>query len=659
MLVKLAVRNIKRSISDYILYVVTITFILALMYAFNAMLFSDLISGMNSHMTDYRMLLILFSVIVLIVVSWLINYMTKFMLERRSKEFGTYLILGMKNKDVSKLFFYENILFGLISLVLGCIVGSFIFQGLLMAISAFFGEDYKVGVDFSIAALLLTIFYYFLIQGMVVYRNNKYLKKLRIKDLMNADKVNEQVKVKNITRNVIMFIASIIAGVMSLSGAPVIVVIMCLIIFIYGFYIGISGIMVLLIEKSKRFKYKKMNVFVFRQLSSKINTMGFTMGTISVLFTLALLSSNYAIGLSNFKEEIDKYAPFDMCVTALDVEEDFEQVREMLRNDGWVKDELVYKIYKGESGQFADVLKDNDISGGYFKYDTYMRLSDYNVLRGYLGLDNVTLQENEYLIHCVSSVSEYYEKWVDENDVIKINGNSYTCKEIYDEDFAQNGQNGAGYVVVIPDELTMVMPVYYSQYVCTTLKPTDNDLYEKILEFVHQDAENWATSGAYEDELDHGMGIDTVYVVYDNVMVKNGGLVSEIEAAIITVVSSIFYVALVFICVALTILAVQQLSDASKYRFRYRILNNLGVKDSEKSRLILKQLIIYFGCPLLIPIVLSMIVSFKINSIMLTGTQIQSDNYSFFGIALALFLVVYGIYFVVTYVGFRKNVKTV
>ena len=230
MLAKLAVRNIKRSIQDYVLYVITITFILALMFAFNSMMFSDLILGMNAHMTDYRMLLVLFSVIVLIVVSWLINYMTRFMLERRSREFGTYLILGMENKTVSKLFFYENVIFGVISLILGCFLGSFIFQGLLFVISSFFGEEYKVEADFSLAALFLTILYYLLIQFLVVFRNNQYLKKLKIKDLMNADKVNEQVKVKHVKRNVILFLVSMVALLVACSKAPVIVVIICMIV---------------------------------------------------------------------------------------------------------------------------------------------------------------------------------------------------------------------------------------------------------------------------------------------------------------------------------------------------------------------------------------------------------------------------------------------
>ncbi len=657
MLIKMAVRNIKRSINDYILYVVTITLILALMFAFNSMMFSDLILGMNAHMADYKTLLVLFSVIVLVVAAWLVNYMTKFMLEKRSREFGTYLILGMENRDISKLFFYENIIFGVIALVFACFIGSFVFQGLVIIVTAFFGEEYHLQADFNVYAMELTVLYYFLIQILVLFRNNRYLKKLKIHDLMNADKMNEQVEVKHVTRNVILFVLSLVAGVIACSKAPVIVVIICIVFFIYGFYMGISGILVLLISKTKRFKYRKMHVFVFRQLSSKINTMGFTMGTIAMLFTLALLSSNYAIGLSNFKGEIEKYAPFDICLTDLDADETFVEVREMLQKDGWVKNDHVYPIYRGKDTTIGDVLKKNQVSGGYFQYDTYMKVSDYNILRGYLGLEEVTLKEKEYLIHCVASVSTYYEMWLQETPAMEIQGERYECKGIYDEDFAQNGQNGAGYVVVVPDAVAEQTETYYSQYVCDTAKETDNDLYEKMKDYVPQDAEHWATSAEREEELDHGMGLDSMYAIFDNIMVKNGGLVAEVEAAIITVVSSIFYMALVFICVALTILAVQQLSDSTKYRYRYQVLHHMGVDNRQRDNLIWKQLLIYFGCPLLLPVLISMVLSFKLNQVLLTGTQIQTGNYLFFGVALELFLLVYSIYFSVTYLCFKRNVE--
>lgn len=657
MLTKLAVRNIKRSINDYLLYVITITLILSLMFAFNSMMFSDMIQGMNAHMTDYKSSLVLFSMIVLVVVAWLVNYMTRFMLEKRSREFGTYLILGMENKDVSKLFFYENIIFGIIALVLGCFIGSFVFQGLVIIVTAFFGQEYNLKAEFSVYAMLLTIAYYFIIQILVVFRNNRYLKKLKIHDLMNADKVNQQVKIKHVTRNVMLFVLSLVAGVIALTKAPVVLVVICIIFFIYGFYMGISGIMVLLIDKTKSFKYKKMHVFVFRQLASKINAMGFTMGTIAMLFTLALLSSNYAIGLSNYKAEIEKYAPFDICLTDLETGVDFARARDMLQKDGWVKNDLVYSIYNGKDDTLRNVLKENRVSGGYFQYDTYMKLSDYNVLRSFLGLEEIALQDDEYALQCVASVSKYYEEWLQENETLNIGSEAYKCHGIYDEDFAQNGQNGAGYVVVVPDAAAEKMEVYYSQYVCDTLKDTDNDLYENLKKYVKQDADNWSTSAEREGELDHGMGVDSMYAIFDNIMVKNGGLVSDVEAAIITVVSSIFYVALVFICVALTILAVQQLSDSAKYKYRYKVLHHMGVDDCGREKLIRKQLLIYFGCPLIIPIAVSMVISFKLNRILLTGTQISTGNHLFFGIALALFLLVYSIYFSVTYLCFKQNVE--
>lgn len=657
MLTKLAIRNIKRSISDYLLYVITITLILSLMFAFNSMMFSDLILNMNAHMADYKTLLILFSVVVLVVVAWLVNYMTKFMLEKRSREFGTYLLLGMENSEVSKLFFYENIIFGIVALLLACFVGSFVFQGLVIIVTTFFGEEYHLEATFSMRAMLLTIAYYFVIQIIVIFRNNRYLKTLKICDLMKVDKVNEQVKVKHVTRNVILFVCSLVSGVIACTKAPVIIVVISLIFFIYGFYMGISGILVLLIDKTKYFKYRKMHVFVFRQIASKINTMGFTMGTISVLFTLALLSGNYAIGLSNYKAEITRQAPFDICLTDLDQDEDFTQVRQWLQEKEWVKKDLAYSIYRGEQAVLREVLERNQVLGGYFQYDTFMKVSDYNTLRTYLGLEEITLQQGEYAIHCVASVSRYYTEWVENTPDMTIVGENYTCQGVYTEDFSQNGQNGAGYVAIVPDFTAEQMEVYYSQYVCDTLKDTNDELYEELKQYVPQDAEYWASSAQREGELDHGMGIDSIYAIFDNIMVKNGGLVSEVEAAIITVVSSIFYVALVFICVALTILAIQQLSDSTKYKYRYRVLWNMGVDENERAKLIRQQLIIYFGCPVVIPVLISMLISFRLNSIMVMGTQIQTGNYMFFVVAMLLFLLVYSVYFSVTYLCFKKNVQ--
>ncbi|MFD3157312.1 ABC transporter permease [Haloimpatiens sp. FM7330] len=657
MLTKLAYRNVKRSIKDYFIYIITITIVVSLMFAFNSMMFSDMIRGMNSHMTDYMFLLVLFSIIVVIIIAWLINYMTKFMLDKRSKEFGTYLLLGMENKEISKLFLCENILLGIISFIFGVILGSFIFQLLTAIVTVFFGKDYHIAIRFDIKALLLTILYYGATMFLVVLKNNKRLKKMKIYDLLYAAKKNEVIKIKNIKKSCFMFVLSLISGIVALKGVPVIVTLICVVFFIYSFYIGISGVIVMVFSKSKRLKYKKTNVFIFRQLSSKINTMGFTMGNLAVLFTLTLLSSNYAVGLSSFKGEIEQYVPFDVCISVHNQEENFEEVSAYMDENDWVKESIVYRIYKGKNRTFTDVLVQNQISGGYFQYDTYLKVSDYNVLRRLLGQDEIRLSDNEFLIHAVSSVADKYTQYIEKNPNMDIDNITYSCKGVYSENFSQNGQNGAGFILVVPDEAVSGMEVYYSQYAASTKRKGNEKLYKDLKKYISQDAEVWASSGHRENEIDHGMGVDSVYMIYDNIMVKDGGLDYEVKAAIITVVSSIFYVALVFASVALTVLAVQQLSDSAKYKYRYRILNQLGLGEKERNRVVFKQLLIYFMFPIIIPIMVSFTISMKLNQQLLRGTQLEATTFNFYGATLILFLVVYCIYFVATYVGFKRNIS--
>lgn len=657
MLTKLAYRNVKRSIKDYLIYIITITIVVSLMFAFNSMLFSDMIRGMNSHMEEYMTLLVLFSIIVVIIVAWLINYMTRFMLEKRSKEFGTYLLLGMENKKISQIFLRENLLLGVISFGFGVLLGTFIFQILTAVVTAFFGKDYKIVIGFDIKALLLTILYYGAIMLLVVIRNNRKLRKMKISELLYADKKNEVVDIKNIKKSCLTFILSLIAGIVALQGVHFTVKLICIVVFIYSFYMGIPAIIVLAFSKSKGLKYKRTNMFLYRQISSKVNTMGFTMGTLAVLFTLTLLSGNYAVGLSNFKYEIEQYVPFDVSISVRDPKESFEEVSNYMSENDWVRESLVYPIYKGKDSRFRDVLLENNVSGGYFQYDTYMKLSDYNVLRGFLGLDEINLRDDEFLVHAVSSVADYYTEYMEENPNFDIDGLTYTAIGVYSENFSQNGHNGAGFIVVVPDKAVDQMEVYYSQYAATTKREPNEELYNDLKKYITQDADNWATSAGRDNEVDHGMGIDSMYMIFDNIMVRDGGPDHEVKAAIITVVSSIFYVALVFASVALTVLAVQQLSDSAKYKYRYKILSQLGLGEKEQNQLIFKQLLIYFICPIIIPIIVSFTISMKLNQQLLRGTQLGADMFTFYGATLILFLVVYSIYFAATYVGFKRNIS--
>ena len=77
MLYKLAFRNARRSLSDYAVYLITVTLSFSLMFAFGLVTSSDAIAGLSEGMDTFRMILDFINVIILFVLCFLINYTTK------------------------------------------------------------------------------------------------------------------------------------------------------------------------------------------------------------------------------------------------------------------------------------------------------------------------------------------------------------------------------------------------------------------------------------------------------------------------------------------------------------------------------------------------------------------------------------------------------
>ena len=119
MLGKLAYRNAKRSIKDYLIYLITITLSFSLILAFNLVASSDEVAALSSGMSTFKNVLIFVNIVIVFVVCFLINYTTKFMFEKRSKEFGTYMLLGIKKTSIARLLVTENILVGIFAFILG------------------------------------------------------------------------------------------------------------------------------------------------------------------------------------------------------------------------------------------------------------------------------------------------------------------------------------------------------------------------------------------------------------------------------------------------------------------------------------------------------------------------------------------------------------
>ena len=262
MIGKLAVRNVKRSAKDYLVYVITMMLVTALMFAFNSILFSPDIRRRIDMAGIMAAMIGLATFFIVIIVAWLINYMVRFMLEKRSREFGTYLLLGMKKKEIARLYMRENVIMGMGAFIAGMAMGVLLQQMIMAVLYTMLQENYHLKLQFNRWCILMTVCCYGGCYVLALFRCKRRFKKMNIRDLMDAGNKNEEVKESHervkqwflplslvflIFFGVWLFFGAALFG--GWNGGTVIGFLVGLILVIYLFYIGLSSFIICYIRR--------------------------------------------------------------------------------------------------------------------------------------------------------------------------------------------------------------------------------------------------------------------------------------------------------------------------------------------------------------------------------------------------------------------------
>lgn len=666
MLSKLTLRNVKRSSKDYIIYIVTMAIVASLMFAFNGMIFSQDMKDLYQEFGIFIAFVGLASFFIVIIVIWLVHYMVHFMMEKRSREFGTYLLLGMNKKQIASIFRRENMILGFISLLAGVIPGMFFQIAFTNIFYSIVDVEYHISPDFSPWNLLLTFGLFLSAYVLALFRVKRKFKKMTINSLISMDKHNELVKNEKSTwKKLLVFISvayiilfNVLALTSNMSLGSVWFYIAGLVAAIYLLYIGLSSFFLSYIKKQHKGIYKEANIFVFRQLSSKIKTMRFTMGTLTILFTTALLAWMVVMMFTDYQnKELGKSLAFDVLVFNEDPNYDFRDELNIISEDSVIEDQHSYNIYENGTDHINQYLYEhvdgtwrNDLGSSYFSYDTYIGISDYNYIRSMLGYETVDLEDHGYLIHSIERVRPYLEQLAASGSV--IDNNALIYKGAFSDPLTQNGMNGADYLIVVPDPYLKSMDPYYSLLAVSIKDQAPAGLSERLSSIRPSFL---SEIGGFNSTFQHGQGSNNIISYSSLVLVRDNDIV-EVGLALVSIAFVLAYVGIVFLCAALTILAVQQLSDSSKYKFRYSILKQLGLSRKETDRVVLKQLGVYYLCPFVISIVLSMFIGLFASERFVYYTGIQAGIFWYYLLAVFVFAVLYAIYFIVTYVGFLRNI---
>lgn len=639
MLFKLSLRNARRQAMDYLVYFMTIALAAALMYAFNGLVFSEEVLTLCSQMGSVRLTVVLSSIAVVCILGWLVSYTTGFILSRRSRELGTYILIGLENTQVAKLFFLENLAAGGTALALGVVSGGLVYQILRAVLLSMFDKNYTFSFTFSLRAIGLTLVYFLFIYLFAQLRSRKRIRKMKIYDLIYFERQNEKEVIEKSGRRRVIFSVSVVLGILGtlllmirdlllgLIGAA------CLILFSYGFFISFSSGVPAWFDKHLARKYSGQNLLVYRTLTAKLASMGVVMATISLLFTAVLITQGTGMTFSALlRNRAAQSACFDLSIAC--PEEQLADYLDYIATNGIsVTESLRYPVYDGGNADLSKYFEENEDYFRYYDCDLYLRFSDYAALRAMLGYPEVPSAPGKYIIHCLpylEPLAVLYEKPVSPGGMTLEPGNIYT--ELFSQQLF--GTNGNGFILVVPNEALEGCPVHYNAYAAMTSEPLTDAQCQALFHI--------------EDRLDN-LELDIVNV--------KSWIENDAASSSAILVFPLYYLALVLTMTAATILSVQQLSEIRRYRHQFRLLGKLGMDRREMARALRLQFSIYYAMPAVLPLLIGIPFILNLAGSVEPGIMVGfSHPLVITGVTLGLFFLIYFLYILLAYRSLKRNV---
>lgn len=683
MLFKISMKNIKKSIKDYVIYFVTLMIGVAIFYIFNAIESQTVLLNVTKNTEQIIKLMISMlngvSVFVSVVLGLLIIYASRFLMKRRNKEFGLYIVLGMEKRKISLILFFETLLVGLISLVVGLLAGVALSQLMSGFVANMFDADMtKYTFIFSQNACRKTIIYYGIMYMIVILFNTVSINRYQLIDLLQAGKKSEIIKMKSPLLCVLVFIAAVIglgsAYYMVTDGAlnfldtadKILIPIGLGAVSTFFIFWSVSGLLLKLVMSVKKVYFHELNSFTLRQISSKINTTVFSMTIICLMLfvTICVLASAFSIK-NSMDANLEAMVPADiqlkksMNLNASYLEEGYSSqqiastkynITALYENAGidigsCLREYVQFYTYATPDVTLADTLGGKleafDQMYAFLAYDTpeeIVKVSDYNRLARLYGLETYSLNEDEYMI-----VANYESMVVLRNAVLAagqtVNIFGYELKPKYTEcqpgyiEMSTTHVNTG--VIIVPDAVVDESYARWDNLIGNynaDSKEEKLEIEEKMVQLESLGKEYLLPSGNSKIELaEASIGL--------------GAMVTFIG----------IYLGIIFLISCAAILALKELSESVDNIERFQILRRLGADEGMISSALFKQIGIFFAIPLVLACIHS-IYGMKFSMFLLSVFGTDEVLFSVIMTAVVVVLI-YGGYFVITYLYSRNIIR--
>ena len=688
MLFKMSVKNIRKSIKDYTIYFLTLILGVAIFYMFNSLDSQEAMLVVNSSTRQIVKLMVgminYVSVFVAVILGFLIVYANNFLIKRRKREFGLYMTLGMGKRQISGILLGETFLIGLISLVVGLVIGVFGSQLMSIMVAKLFQADMsEYQFVFSEAACWKTCAYFGVMYAASMVLNIVIISRYKLIDLISAEKKNEKVRMKNPVICVLVFLAAAVtlgtAYYMVTGGLTqldlmnqLVIPILMGIVSTFLIFWSVSGLALKVVQMRKGLYLKDSNIFVLRQIHNRINTTVVSMTIICLLLFMTITVLSTALSLNRvLTQDLEEMTPVDLNLyktanlpdngnyTQLQIEDSQKPISDTLKENGLdmkvLKDVTEVATYTSTEWTWEtslqSVIESAKENYPMLMYDTaeeIIKLSDYNKIARLYGNREYELAEDEYLVLCdFDNMKNLRDMALKNGSEVAIGGKVYhsrypECQEGYLVISTSHTNTG---LMVVPDSC-----------------PLNEDMKERYYLMADYNAdtkeEKYQTEAMFTN---YGDGDHELMENLEEKQIRLDGVskISIIESSkgLSTIISFIaIYLGIIFLIASSAILALKELTENSDNRHRYTILRKIGMDEKMIHQTLFRQIGIFFMAPLVLAVVHSIFgIQFALK---IVAVQVETREMLPSVIATAVFLIlVYGGYFLATYMESKNIIR--
>ncbi|MGL5480002.1 MAG: ABC transporter permease [Clostridium sp.] len=597
----------------------------------------------------------------LFILFFLVYFAGKYQLERRSREFGMYLMMGMKRRKLLTMLFLEELWNSILKLAIGIPVAIFISEIISLVTAKIIG----IGIighkfSFSFSALIGTAIGYFIIRFLaLIILSGKFSKK-EIIALLSDSQIEKKREVKRsivtlkLVLGVILLGLAFILGISGASWENKVFFAVTIILGIIGTFILFQGISILLeiILKKKNFE-NGLNIFSFRQLQESVFLKSNTLAVSSLLMLIAIICFAYGISvgyLNNSKE------PHIIDYTFQGNKEEVESVIKALNLEEYIDGiyEMNLGMYSGKDIEIKELTeaiekqpksKDKDIAINNIKQmeSPYLiSINSYNKLLEIQGKVPIVLKDNEVYFYTDpdSKIKDTLKNALKEKPTLHINNEGYKLSDKFYSDSIVTDS-----LITISNGL-IVSEDMFSKY---TNKNNNSTYINMTLnkDFVKSKGLMQAIREVNEKIFTKTSGYAGNTKIPCESYLNNIGreLFYRVSASYVSI-----YLSIIFLIIANTVIGVQFLMHEQKTKKRYISLIFLGADYEMLCKSERKQITWYF----LLPITVSVISSIFVVRSLFTGvltTEMKEKvselmGISIFGIVIICMIELFYIYLV-------------